>query len=500
MGTTHNERTGDEQNMSTTKRADAISAVELLSLMGFAFLTAWTFVSFFWLFRDFPPDVPLAVRDMSQLAIFAGMPVGYVALHFLGRSPHFNLFSTVTIGVEIVCGLLLPISAFAIYQSVRVPLAIVIATNFLGGVAAAMLTVSWLDVLSRLRTTMYGRFTGLAFVGAALLFALATLAPDAMQPVFSFAYLLFSVCLLLFATQNADGNDERAPLESTDETAWRFTKEIEPSFFVFGIVFALNFVFLFNNGTDALLPGLLAVIPGALFVAVLAICDKRVDITIMQRGLLVVTVLSCLLLPFSDGILQLACACLVVAAWAAFKTINYAFVVRKSVLTRSAPLFRQAPMRLCVSSLGFAVGWGIAAIITSVAGAHSEPFTTVRLIMVFVLVVVVMAFFPIGRHHPVDGSSREESAASTDKVIVSMDESELFDARCQAIVKLYQLSPREADILVYLAKGRNAAWIVEELTISPHTVKSHIYNIYRKLDIHSQQKLMSFVEEFPLDM
>ena len=59
---------------------------------------------------------------------------------------------------------------------------------------------------------------------------------------------------------------------------------------------------------------------------------------------------------------------------------------------------------------------------------------------------------------------------------------------------------READILAYLAKGRNAAWIQEELTISPHTVKSHIYNIYRKLDIHSQQKLMSFVEEFPLDL
>lgn len=256
-------------------------------------------------------------------------------------------------------------------------------------------------------------------------------------------------------------------------------------------------VFLFNNGTEALLPGLLAVIPGALLVALMAICGKQVDITVVQRWLLVITVLSCLLLPFSDGVLQLGCACLVVAAWAAFKTTNYAFVVRKSTLTRSTPLFRQAPMRLFVSSLGFAVGWGIAAVITNVSGAHSEPFTVVRLAMVFVL---VMAFFPIGRHHLADGTSRDEGALNADKVVVQMDESELFEERCQAIVKLYQLSPREADILAYLAKGRNAAWIQEELTISPHTVKSHIYNIYRKLDIHSQQKLMSFVEEFPLDL
>lgn len=485
--------------MSTAKTPTAMSAVELLSIVGFAFLLAWTFVSFFWLFRDFPPNVPLATRDLSQLGIFVGMPVGYGVLHLLGRWPRFNLFSGVTVGAELVCGLLLPIVAFAVYQSAHVPLPVVMAVNFLGGAAGALLTVSWLDVLSRLRTTLYGRFTGLAFAGGALLFALAALAPDAMQPVFAFAYLLFSICLLVFATGNADGNDERAPLEST-ETAWRFTKEIEPSFFVFGIVFALNFVFLFNNGQEALLPGLLAVIPGALLVAALAILRRQVDITVVQRGLLVVTVLSCVLMPFSEGVVQLGCACLVVAAWAAFKAVNFAFVVRKSVVTRNAPLFRQAPLRLAVSSLGFAVGWGIAAAITSVAGPHSEPFTTMRLVMAFALVVVVMAFFPIGRHHPVDGTARDEDAPGEVPYAVSMGETELFERRCAAIAKLYQLSPRESDILAYLARGRNAAWIQEELTISPHTVKSHIYNIYRKLDIHSQQKLMSFVEEYPVDL
>lgn len=484
--------------MSTARKANGMSAVELLSLAGFSLLVGWSLVSFFWLFRDFPPEVPLATRDLSQLAIFAGMPIGFAALWLLGRMPRFNLFSNVTLGVEVVSSLLLPIAAFAIYQGAHVPLPLVVGANLLAGIASAALTVSWLDVLSRLQTTLYGRFTGLGFAAGALLFALAALAPDDMQPVFSLVYVLLSIGLLMFATQNADGNHERAPLESIADN-WKFTKEIEPSFFVFGIVFALNFVFLFNQGQQALLPGLLAVIPGGLLVAVLAVIPQRIGITVVQRGLLIVTVLSCVLVPFSDGAVQLGCACLAVAAWAVFKGVNFAFVVRKSVVGRSAPLFRQAPLRLAVSSVGFAIGWAIAAILTALYGPHTEPFTTLRLVMAFVLVVVVMVFLPIGRHHPADGTARDDAAGAETVYSVSMDETELFERRCAAIAKLYQLSPRETDILGYLARGRNAAWIQDELTISPHTVKSHIYNIYRKLDIHSQQKLMSFVEDFPLE-
>ena len=63
---------------------------------------------------------------------------------------------------------------------------------------------------------------------------------------------------------------------------------------------------------------------------------------------------------------------------------------------------------------------------------------------------------------------------------------------------MFELSPRETDILGYLARGRNAAYLKDKLNISPHTVKSHIYSIYRKFDIHSQQKLMDFIEEYPL--
>ena len=45
-----------------------------------------------------------------------------------------------------------------------------------------------------------------------------------------------------------------------------------------------------------------------------------------------------------------------------------------------------------------------------------------------------------------------------------------------------------------LAKGRNAAYIAENLGVSPATVKSHIYHIYQKLGVNSQQNLIDIVD------
>lgn len=56
------------------------------------------------------------------------------------------------------------------------------------------------------------------------------------------------------------------------------------------------------------------------------------------------------------------------------------------------------------------------------------------------------------------------------------------------------LTPRESEILALAARGRNRKFISEELTVSEETIKSHVYSIYRKLGIHSQQELLDLVE------
>ncbi|WP_298882076.1 response regulator transcription factor [uncultured Polaribacter sp.] len=51
-----------------------------------------------------------------------------------------------------------------------------------------------------------------------------------------------------------------------------------------------------------------------------------------------------------------------------------------------------------------------------------------------------------------------------------------------------KLSKRETEILVQLSKGLNYNVISENLIISPSTVRKHIENIYKKLQVHSKME------------
>lgn len=48
----------------------------------------------------------------------------------------------------------------------------------------------------------------------------------------------------------------------------------------------------------------------------------------------------------------------------------------------------------------------------------------------------------------------------------------------------------------YLARGRDVAFIAEELTISKNTAKTHVRNVFTKLDVHSRQDIIDIVERF----
>ena len=70
-----------------------------------------------------------------------------------------------------------------------------------------------------------------------------------------------------------------------------------------------------------------------------------------------------------------------------------------------------------------------------------------------------------------------------------------LEARCDELAHTYGLTAREREVLGFLAHGHNGVYIGEELVISPNTVRTHIHNIYRKLDVTSREDILRIVRE-----
>lgn len=62
-------------------------------------------------------------------------------------------------------------------------------------------------------------------------------------------------------------------------------------------------------------------------------------------------------------------------------------------------------------------------------------------------------------------------------------------------VELAQLSPREREILLQLARGRSNAEIAEELVIGVETVKSHVAEVLRKLALRDRIQAVVYAYE-----
>lgn len=54
---------------------------------------------------------------------------------------------------------------------------------------------------------------------------------------------------------------------------------------------------------------------------------------------------------------------------------------------------------------------------------------------------------------------------------------------------LKELSAREIDVLKLIAKGMNNDEIARTLFISPHTVKNHVSNVYRKMGMDDRTQV-----------
>jgi DNA-binding CsgD family transcriptional regulator len=75
-----------------------------------------------------------------------------------------------------------------------------------------------------------------------------------------------------------------------------------------------------------------------------------------------------------------------------------------------------------------------------------------------------------------------------------VQEKDSLEEVCLGLVSRFSLSPREADVLPFILRGRTSERISKELYISKSTVDTHVRRIYAKTGVHSRQELIDLSE------
>jgi DNA-binding NarL/FixJ family response regulator len=94
----------------------------------------------------------------------------------------------------------------------------------------------------------------------------------------------------------------------------------------------------------------------------------------------------------------------------------------------------------------------------------------------------------------VRGALRGEAQFASDLIDPLVRELQHADERERSLWRAAVLSPREREVLGLVATGRGNKQVAIELTISQNTVKRHMQNILRKLELPSRQAAMEFYD------
>ena len=176
------------------------------------------------------------------------------------------------------------------------------------------------------------------------------------------------------------------------------------------------------------------------------------------------------------------------AAWAT-TTIAFAFVAFNFIGLGKFS-FSQAIQSIMPAHIDSAdAEEGISNFVNSDANAEAESTTGTKGEMPR---IDGMASSPEGTRNSAQPNQRPDPAQSAKTKMPEPDDA--FAQACAANAARFGLTARETEVFELLARGRTSPFIQEKLVLSRNTVKTHVRHIYAKLGIHSQQELISIVE------
>jgi DNA-binding CsgD family transcriptional regulator/MFS family permease len=371
-------------------------------------------------------------------------------------------------------------------QNYLIPLPLGVFAWFVTGLGIICLGMLWAEFLTNFATGFTSRGICLSVVLGALLFLVTSYLP------FYFCLLLF--CILPFLSigilqliepevmskgfvSRADSKESTPLLHTTD------------AFIVlYGVVFgfAINFALQLDSSDLSIIGIAFSLAGGAL--ALIPWLDRNKDKMLhgsFQKFLFPLLVIGLLPMPFTSGLPYGLCVFILIASYMCFSIVNYDSLIRLASHDGCSPLYLLGRGRTPLL-LGTTIGYAIGLIVSSANGNGDDILVFISLSLTLLLAVFV-SFVPFEKDR-----FTEEYRDKSNEV---QDKTGRWRARCLVISGKFGLSARETEIFNLLAKGHGTEFIQNKLFISAHTVKTHTYNIYKKMKISSREELIALVEE-----
>lgn len=476
--------------LGTVDKENSVSIDALLPVACVGIMFHWGAVFIGIYFSD-----PLAFSadfsyELSRLSCLFGIALGLLAIAEFSNSLRRPAGRMRLGGLGFVLLSVCNVSTFLSFCGVVLPTLMTAVLWFGFGAGTSCGLMVWLDILSTGDVKAAVNYIiagvslgGLACLGSFSLPPVPTLTLLILFPLFSFLILLFFFSRVHFPMHVSKQESEERyslPLISTITVG------------TYGVVFGVSQYMIFSNRTTFISPAIIGAsvaVGGAVLLFANILVKRPVSYNTTQRVVFPIMVLALLLIPFSDGIAEILCWSSLMAALTCYDMANMAILTKITHEYRLSSFLFIARNRVPIQ-IGMFCGWLLGFFFLGYCSVDADVMTMIALGMVVVLVVVTSTI-------PFD-KSKIGSKLSGPIEIESGDNRGSWRRRCGEVGERYRLSPRQQDVLVYLAKGRNAEYIQKELTISSHTAKSHIYQIYRKLGVHSQQELIDLVEQTKL--
>ena len=272
------------------------------------------------------------------------------------------------------------------------------------------------------------------------------------------------------------------------------------SFLVAGVcVFAISMVYgvlsTTATGTDtprdvsvpmAQVGGLVV---GILFLVYFGLMKKGKPAILLFNVVFGIVGAAILLLPFLQSSHVPFLYAFASAAWKLMLLVLLYLVVVAAASNRREQLVCLA-LACALPRLGLLVGVTVAN--TLDVGIESE-FTRMTAIAVFFLYLLSMVMWFINSFERKRAEDRAQAMGEMLKRYSETQE-DVRALRIESIAEKAELTKREREVLAMMARGRDLAYVCDELCLSRNTVKGYQKSIYAKLGVHSKQEVIDLAD------